>query len=291
MLVLKTDGTTVEGATTRKKVSVNGRDVAIEKIASIHNAAPLSAAEEQRAQAGFAAILGTDRAARDKAVADVTTLGIAAITPLLKTFKDTDQHEPNPLYRLFTRLAPPQADGLDRSMSVVRMADGSVVRAKLDDGDWTVNGAAIPASQIRRVAVRQKSVRRAVEVHALRHCNQIEFLDTGVILTASSNVESSATGFVRLSWNADDWTSDPDGLKKPAGNYKTHLVNGHPFGALVGRVGAAGEMFAMGRQFRKSGMAGELHLAINDNRHWQNNLGSFRVTLSATDAYDAGDAY
>jgi len=31
-------------------------------------------------------------------------------------------------------------------------------------------------------------------------------------------------------------------------------------------------------------------MAINDNPHWQNNLGTFYVTLSATDAYDLGDA-
>ena len=82
------------------------------------------------------------------------------------------------------------------------------------------------------------------------------------------------------------------GLKKPgAPSYKSNLFEGHPFGALVGRVGAAGEVFFLGMKASKTGLAaGRLALAVNDNPHWQNNLGSFYVTLSASDAYDLGDA-
>lgn len=289
--VLTTSGKVVEGTTGRKKVSINGRDIAVDKILSIHNGADASSHEVERIQAGLTVIPGKDRAVRDKAVEELTAIGIPVITPLLKAYKDTDAHEPNPLYRLFGRIMPAHSDQLDRTASTIRLADGSSLRGKLDAEAWTVNGAAIPAAEVRRVAVKQKLVRRKTEVHSLRHCNQIEFLDTGIIATAESKVESAASGFVRLSWNTDDWTSDPDGLKKPAGNYKTNLVNGHPFGALTGRLGAAGQMFFMGRNFRKAGIgAGPLNLSINDNPHWQNNLGSFRVTLSATSAYDVGDA-
>jgi hypothetical protein len=28
---------------------------------------------------------------------------------------------------------------------------------------------------------------------------------------------------------------------------------------------------------------------INDNEHWQNNIGSYRVRLRATNAYDVGE--
>ena len=31
-------------------------------------------------------------------------------------------------------------------------------------------------------------------------------------------------------------------------------------------------------------------MAINDNTHWQNNVGTFYVDMSATNAYDLGDA-
>ena len=105
-------------------------------------------------------------------------------------------------------------------------------------------------------------------------------------------MDIAAHGFARLSWNEDGWSSDPDGLKKPGSPaYKTHLVAGHPFGALVGRVGAAGPVFFIGKQATKTGLpAGRLSLAVNDNPHWQNNVGSYTVTLTATDAYDLGEA-
>jgi hypothetical protein len=97
---------------------------------------------------------------------------------------------------------------------------------------------------------------------------------------------------VRLSWNEDGWTSDADGLKKPGSpSYKTHLVAGHPFGALVGRVGAKGEVFFVGKKATKTGLPpGRLSLAVNDNAHWQNNVGTYTVMLTATDAYDIGEA-
>ena len=41
----------------------------------------------------------------------------------------------------------------------------------------------------------------------------------------------------------------------------------------------------------KTGLpAGRLTLAVNDTPHWQNNVGAYQVTLTATDAYDLGDA-
>jgi hypothetical protein len=34
---------------------------------------------------------------------------------------------------------------------------------------------------------------------------------------------------------------------------------------------------------------GRLYLAINDNPHWQNNIGGYQVKLRVTNAYDLGD--
>ncbi len=192
---------------------------------------------------------------------------------------------------------PGYADGFDRSLSLVRLQNGDTIRGKLPDGTIEVSRAAgekvaLPWSKLRSLAVRQSLVRRSIPVHSIRHCTRIEYLDTGVAVTTASKMESLARGFVRLSWNADGWASDADGLKKPGSpSYKSNLVDGHPFGALVGRVGASGEVFFIGKKSTKTGLAsGPLTLAINDNAHWQNNVGSYFVTLSVTDAYDVGDA-
>jgi hypothetical protein len=229
-------------------------------------------------------------------VEELTVIGIPVLTPLLKTLKDTDQHEPRPLYRLFERIMPSHADGFDRSLSVVRLQNGTAVRGTLSEGSIQVRKAggekaALPWSSIRSVAVRRKLVRRAMSVHSLRHCNQIEYLDTGVVLTSASKTDISAGGFARLSWNEDGWASGPDGLSKPGSpSYKTNLVGGHPFGALIGRVGAAGDVFFIGKKAAKTNLSpGRLNLAVNDNAHWQNNVGSYSVTVAVTDAYDLGD--
>ena len=101
----------------------------------------------------------------------------------------------------------------------------------------------------------------------------------------------NAKGFVRLSFDIDGWASDANGLKVPGPNYKTNLVDGFPFGAIVGRVNAAGAVILIGADFSRKGLTpGRLYLAVNDNPHWQNNIGAFRVSLQATDAYDVGGA-
>jgi len=57
------------------------------------------------------------------------------------------------------------------------------------------------------------------------------------------------------------------------------------------REEALGPFLFLGKKAVKTGLpAGRLGLAINDNPHWQNNVGSFFVTLTASDAYDLGDA-
>ncbi len=285
-----TDGRMVEAEAKVRSVNLGGRDIPLARIASIHSAAAASDAETARIDAGIAAVQGADRRARDLAVEELTAIGLPVMSPLLKIYKDTDQHEPRPLYRLFERIIPSNADGFDRTLSLIRLTSGEVLRGALP-ASGEIGG--VPWSHVRALAVRQKRVSRAaMQAHSIRHSTQIEYLDTGVSLTAASRVQIGAAGFARLSWDTDSWASDPNGLTKPgAPSYKSHLFDGHPFGALVGRVGAAGEVFFVGKAFSKAGLtAGRLTLAVNDNRHWQNNLGTYTVTLTATDAYDWGAA-
>jgi hypothetical protein len=301
LLVRRTDGTQIEGKADISAIAIesDGRAIKLKpaEILSIQSGSPASDFESQRIQADLISVQGKDRSARDLAVEELTAIGLPALTPLLEALKDTDQHEPRPLYRLFERIVPSYADAPDRSLSLVRLQNGSALRGKLPDTSVqlkTADGRSteVAWSGIRSLAFRKKIVHRSMPVHSLRHCTQIEYLDTGVVVTPASRAEISGTGFVRLSWNEDGWASDPDGLKRPGSPaYKTNLVAGQPFGALVGRIGANGEMFFVGRKASKSNLpAGRLGLAINDNAHWQNNLGAYSVTMNATDAYDLGDA-
>jgi hypothetical protein len=298
LLIRTTDGKTIEGEVLNFPGAIRGlANVKPERILSIHSAVPASDFEKTRIEEGIAAIQGKDRKASDLAVDELTAIGLPVMSPLLKVYKDTDQHEPRPLYRLFERVIPSHADGFDRTLSLIRLKGGESMRIALPaDGEISLKGVAekIPWAKIRMLAVRQAAVSRVLRVHSIQHSIQIEYLDTGVVLStaAASKFESEARGFARLSWDTDSWASDPNGLTKPGSpSYKSHLVNGHPFGALIARVGPGGEPVFLGKKAQKQGLgAGRLGLAINDNPHWQNNLGTYTVTLTAHDVYDVGDA-
>lgn len=293
------EGKTIEGAASLSSINVGGRRIPLSAILSLHNGDAASAAEQQRIDSGLAAIqalknepIQSDiRKSSDAAVEELSAIGLPVVTPLLKALKDTDQHEPRPLYRLFERVIPSESDQLDRTASLVRLANGEYLRGKVEPFTVEVGGQKVEWAGLRRLAVRRKSIARNTELHSLRHSTQIEYLDTGIVLSASSMVTASAKGFVRLSWDVDGWASDANGLKVPGPNYKTNLVDGHPFGAVVARVGAKGEVLATGVSFSRKGLpTGRLQFAVNDNRHWQNNVGSFRLMLNVTDAYDVGAA-
>ncbi|MEP7367001.1 MAG: hypothetical protein ABI972_27395 [Acidobacteriota bacterium] len=301
--ILDQEGKLIEGPTSLAAITVkiNGaaKSIPLSNILSIHTGRPASAYEAGRIEADIKAIqsytneiIGSDaRRNRDAAVEELTNIGLPAMTPLLQAYKDTDQHEPRPLYRLFERVMPSDADQLDRQASLIRLASGEAIRGEIQSMALKVGGGIVDWGHVRRLAVRRATVTRSTDLHSLRHSTQIEYLDTGVLLSASSAVIAHTTGFVRLSWDVDGWACDADGLKVPGPKYNTNLVDGQPFGAVVGRVGAAGDVIFAGKQYSgKSLPAGRLHFAVNDNRHWQNNLGSFHVKLTATNAYDVGAA-
>ncbi|MCX6608527.1 MAG: hypothetical protein NTV52_33745 [Acidobacteria bacterium] len=287
ILLRLTDGTTVEGPAS---FSVGGNGVA--KILSFHSAAPATPAEAALIKDSLAIVLADkDRAGRDAAVEQLVGIGLPVLTPLLDLYKDTDQHEPRPLYRLFERIMPSGADGHDRSLGLLRLQNGQMLRLATPTGSVKVGPREIPWSNVRAMAVLQKRIVKRVVAHSIRHSTQIEYLDTGLELAAGSRLTATASGFTRLSWKDDGWATDPNGLTKPGSPaYKTNLVDGHPFGALVGRMGAKGATFAVGKSYvDKAPGAGRLGLAINDNKHWQNNLGTYTVQLTVSAAYDWGE--
>lgn len=293
--VLTRAGETIEGAVAGKSAVFGGRPVAWKEILSIQLGAEASSHEAGRITASLAAAQGADRKQRDAAIAELVDIGLPVMTPLLKSYKDSAVGEPAHYYRLFERIVTGTQDSANRTADLLRLANGQELRGQLGSADVTVKTAGgaktVKAADIRRIAVRRAVVERTVDVHSLHHSTQIEYLDSGIGVTADSKLDSTARGFVRLSWNDDSWTSDPDGLKKPGGNYKTNLVDGHPFGALLARTGPAGETWLAGTKASKSGLTpGRLYFSINDNRHWQNNLGTFRLTVKVTNAYDLGNA-
>lgn len=301
--ILDKDGKAVEGRTALAgfTVDVNGsaRKIALAEVLSVHNGEPPSPSEVVRIQSGLTAIQaykaeGVQSEAhhkRDAATEDLATIGLPVVTPLLQALKDTDQHEPRALYRLFERLLPSEADQLDREASLIRLASGGLVRGKIESFSFEVGGRKLEWSNTRGLAVRRRTVIRNAELHSLRHSTQIEYLDMGTIVTADSLVTVKAKGFVRLSFDMDGWASDANGLRVPGPNYKSNLVDGFPFGAIVGRVNATGAVMLIGADFSRRGLPpGRLYFAVNDNPHWQNNIGAFRVSLQAFDAYDVGGA-
>ena len=82
---------------------------------------------------------GADKLASEKSVAVLTEIGLPVMTLLLSSFKDTDMHEPYPLYRLFARIMPSYADGISRTQDILRLANGQTLRGKLVKWDLTLD--------------------------------------------------------------------------------------------------------------------------------------------------------
>lgn len=292
------DGGSVEGrlALEALTVTVNGapRKVALRELRSFHSAGPASPEETLRITRGLAAVQGKDFKAAEAAAADLTEIGLPVMSPLLAAYKDVDGHEPDPLYRLFGRIVPGFADAADRKLDLIRLADGGALRGKLSPIELKVTGAdgkttLLPAGSVRRLAVRQPSVERNFELQALRHCTYVSWFDTGVSVTPSSRLQADSAGYVRLSFDEDGWSSDPDGIETPLPG-KRKLQEGFRWGVVLGRVGASGDRWLAGKHVEKTSLgAGRLFFAVNDNEHWQNNIGAYRVRLRVKDAYDVGE--
>jgi hypothetical protein len=155
VLIRTVDGTVLEGDTA---LSAIGAAIRLDRVLSAHSAAPASDSEKGRIAAGFAAIQGADRKARDLAVEELTLIGLPVMTPLLRMYKDTDQHEPRPLYRLFERIIPSYADGFDRALSLVRLKGGETMRVALPAAGAVEVKAVARCPPTRSVTPRRSSI-------------------------------------------------------------------------------------------------------------------------------------
>ncbi len=298
LLVLTTEGRRIEGACSTASLTIDAdgrsRRVGMRELLSFHSAAPATPGESARIAAGLAAAGGPDRKTADVALEALVDIGLPVVSPLLAGYKDTDAREPQPLYRLFGHILPGYADGLNRGLDLIRLAGGEILRGKLQPVELRIRTASgteerVSGSTLRRLAVRRAKVERSFELRALQDCTYVSWLDTGVGLTAATRLRSDSSGLVRLSFDEDGWASDPDGIKDPLPG-KRRLQEGFRWGAILGRVGAMGERWLVGAHLSRGDLpGGRLYFVINDNEHWQNNIGSFRTRLLATDAYDLGD--
>src|SRR5690349_3066359 len=188
------EGKVLEGSLASGGFTVNGARSSLvsgETLLSIKLADDASPRESERITADIAAVQGTDRVARDTAVAELTDIGLPALTPVLSAYKDRDLHEPDALYRLFSRLMPGYADTIDRSLDLIRLKNGDALRGRVGAESLTIglsggSETKVAWSSIRSLAIRQTKIEKSFELHALRHCTQIEFLDTGVVVGSKS---------------------------------------------------------------------------------------------------------
>ena len=67
-----------------------------ETLLSINLADDASPRESERITADIAAVQGTDRAARDTAVAELTDIGLPALTPVLNAYKRSNSTSRTP---------------------------------------------------------------------------------------------------------------------------------------------------------------------------------------------------
>ncbi len=294
------DGKDIEGELSSGSLAftIDGkpRTIGFGELLSYESGDPASEWEGAKIATDLVSIGGADFKQIQVAAEELSEIGLPVLTPLLRSYQDTDGHEPDWRYRLFARIVPGYADRQDRTLDLVRLANGDVLRGKVTASEIVIRGAdskevTVSGSAIRRLAILRKNVERTIDLHALRDSTYVSYCDSGIRTRPNTLLFADATGYVRLSFDEDGWATDPDGIHDPLPG-KRRLQEGFRWGSLLGRVGVGGERFFVGTHLEKNDLgSGALYFSINDNEHWQNNVGSFRVKLVATNAYDVGDPH
>ena len=104
--------------------------------------------------------------------------------------------------------------------------------------------------------------------------------DTGVALQKGDDVTITATGTVLPNKVDPSLVAGPDGLVNDLGAKRFNVFPDAFHSALIGRVTAAGQIFAVGSNAHfKSATAGQLQLGINDVGV-DSNAGAFQATIT-----------
>lgn len=105
----------------------------------------------------------------------------------------------------------------------------------------------------------------------------VRWVDTGLDLRAGETLRLQATGTVV--W-APDRTTGPAGRPKPGSDPVLPMPDG-PAGALIGRIGAGGDIFLVGDDSGviRARTSGRLYLTLNDD-YLADNSGSYQVRIS-----------
>ena len=195
-------------------IKTNGamKTIPLSAILSIHTGRPASADESGRIDAGIKAIQaytneisGSEaRRNRDAAVEELTSIGLPVMTPLLQAYKDTDQHEPRPLYRLFERVIPSEADQLDRQASLIRLASGEVLRGEIQSMPLKIGASMFDWGRVRRLAVRRATVTRNGSSLSIDFGNGVVFSGTLVANSVDLRYEHQHPFSDGCQWRASE---------------------------------------------------------------------------------------
>ncbi|MEZ5963686.1 MAG: hypothetical protein R3F56_07555 [Planctomycetota bacterium] len=290
--------------------SVDGdeRQFPLADVLSLHMGTAASEHEARLIARDIPLLASADRQQAAVATDELLAIGLPVVTPLLQSLADTDAHEPDSRYRLFARLLPAGADCKDRSLAMLRLATGAVLRGKprtdarltlalatpLDAGSPPPRDApaTIDVADLRFLCVARKQVTRTFELHALHDCTYVDWVTTGIVPRSRSRIRADAQGFIRLSFDEDGWATGPDGLFETLPG-KRKLQEGFRWGSVLYRVGPTGQRRYAGTHLdgENEDTPGMLQFVVNDNEHWQNNIGAYRVSVTVDDAFDVGPAH
>ena len=120
----------------------------------------------------------------------------------------------------------------------------------------------------------------AVNGKAVTVPGDVAWTDTGVELQKGDDVTITATGTVLPNKADPSLVAGPDGLVNDPGAKRFNVFPDAFHSALIGRVTAAGQIFAVGSNAHfKSASAGQLQLGINDVGV-NSNAGAFQATIT-----------